>query len=162
MVIRLENAGAKNPLNWASSEVSEGIPQFGRFLLLKTLFDLAKSTKDIIAIGADFDDSLDQKYNEIKNAVGADKLNDFLNSYSKGMIYNVISVVDDGNVNCDRDKVSWNLMMTDENDELTGQIIQGLHEDFINFEDEISYKLFLYFLSVRFIFSFNSLSSFVV
>ncbi|KPH14721.1 hypothetical protein [Chryseobacterium sp. ERMR1:04] len=137
LVMRLGNAGAKNPSSWASSEVTEGLPQFARFLVLKSLFDIAKSTDDNIAMAADFDDELDEKYNTIKDAVGEEKLLSFLSAYSKGIIYNVIGLLDEGNQESDRDKISWTLMKTDENFESTGQIIQGLHEDFLEFEDEI-------------------------
>lgn len=137
LVMRLGNAGAKNPSSWASSEVTEGLPQFARFLVLKSLFDIAKSTDDNIAMAADFDDELDEKYNTIKDAVGEEKLLSFLTAYSKGIIYNVIGLLDEGNQESDRDKISWTLMKTDENFESTGQIIQGLHEDFLEFEDEI-------------------------
>lgn len=137
LVMRLGNAGAKNPSSWASSEVTEGLPQFARFLVLKSLFDISKSTDDNIAMAADFDDELDEKYNTIKDAVGEEKLLSFLSAYSKGIIYNVIGLLDEGNQESDRDKISWTLMKTDENFESTGQIIQGLHEDFLEFEDEI-------------------------
>lgn len=137
LVTRLGNAGAKDPSSWASSEVTEGIPQFARFLVLKSLFDIGKSTEDNIAMAADFDDELDEKYNAIKDAVGEEKLLDFLTSYSKGILHNVVSLLDEGNQESDRDKISWTLMKTDENFEPTGQMIQGLHEDFLEFEDEI-------------------------
>jgi hypothetical protein len=137
LVIRLEHAGAKNPLGWASSEVTEGIPQFGRFLLLKNLFEIGKSTEDNISIAGDFDDELDAKYTEIKNIVGEEKLLPFLSSYTKGVLYNVVELLDEGNRQSDQDKISWTLMKTDENFKPTGQIIQGLHEDFIEFEQEI-------------------------
>ena len=137
LVIRLENAGAKNPLQWASSEVTEGIPQFGRFLMLKSLFDISKSTDDNISMAGDFDENFDEKYAEIKDIVGQEKLLAFLTSYSKGIIYNVVEILDEGNREVDRDKISWTLMKTDENFEPTGQIIQGLHEDFLEFDNEI-------------------------
>jgi hypothetical protein len=137
LVIRLENAGAKNPLQWASSEVTEGIPQFGRFLMLKTLFDISKSTEDNISMAGDFDEDFEDKYSEIKDIVGQEKLLAFLTSYSKGIIYNVVELLDEGNREADRDKISWTLMKTDENFEATGQIIQGLHEDFLEFGNEI-------------------------
>ncbi|MFC6096329.1 hypothetical protein ACFPVY_06680 [Flavobacterium qiangtangense] len=137
LVIRLDNSGAKNPLQWASSEVREKIPQFGRFLVLKSLFDIAKSTKDNISMADDFDEDFNEKYTEIENILGQEKLSDFLKSYSKGIIYSVIGLLDEGNINSDRDKISWTLMKTDENFETTGQIISGLHEDFLEFEDEI-------------------------
>lgn len=46
LVNRLRNAGAKNPFSWANSEIQEGIPQFARFLVLKSLFDIAGSPED--------------------------------------------------------------------------------------------------------------------
>ncbi|GEJ32479.1 conserved hypothetical protein [Flavobacterium psychrophilum] len=137
LVIRLENAGAKNPLSWANSEVSEKIPQFGRFLVLKSLFDIARSTEDNISMAVDFDEDIEDKFEEIKEKVGQEKLFDFLKSYSKGMIYNIIGLLDEGNLEVDRDKISWALLKTDDNFEPTGQIIQGLHEDFLEFENEI-------------------------
>ena len=137
LVIRLENAGAKNPLSWANSEVNEKIPQFGRFLMLKSLFDIAKSTEDNISMAGDFDDDFEEKLDEIKDKIGEEKLFDFLTSYSKGIIYNLIELLDEGNREIDRDKISWTLIKTDENFEPTGQIIQGLHEDFLEFEYEI-------------------------
>ncbi|SHF81564.1 hypothetical protein SAMN02787100_2670 [Chryseobacterium sp. OV279] len=137
LVMRLRNAGAKNPSSWASSEVTEGIPQFARFLILKSLFDIAKSTYDNITMASDFDDEVEEKYDAIKDIVGEEKLLSFLTSYSKGIIYNVVGLLDEGNQEADRDKISWTLMKTDENFQSTGQVIQGLHEDFLEFEDEI-------------------------
>ncbi|WP_337085141.1 hypothetical protein [Elizabethkingia anophelis] len=137
LVIKLEKAGARNPLSWASSEVTEKIPQFGRFLVLKSFLDIAKSTEDNLTMAEDFDEEMEDKLEEIKEKVGEEKLFDFLKSYSKGMIYNIIELLDEGNREAERDKISWTLMKTDENFEPTGQIIQGLHEDFLEFEDEI-------------------------
>jgi len=137
LVIRLENAGAKNPLSWAYSEVIEKIPQFGRFLVLKSLFDIVKSTEDNISLAGDFDEDFEEKFKELKERIGQDKLFDFLTSYSKGMIYNIIELLDEGNREVSRDKISWTLMKTDDTFEPTGQIIQGLHESFLEFENEL-------------------------
>jgi hypothetical protein len=137
LVTRLDNAGAKNPLQWASSEVREGIPQFGRFLMLKNLFDIGKAIQGNISTAGDFDEEFDEKYTEIKNTIGQEKLLNFLTSYSKGIIYNVIGLLDEGNIDADRDKIDWVLMKTDENFEPTGQILGALHEDFLEFENEI-------------------------
>lgn len=88
-------------------------------------------------MASDFDDEVEEKYNAIKDIVGEEKLLSFLTSYSKGIIYNVVGLLDEGNQEADRDKISWTLMKTDENFQSTGQMIQGLHEDFLEFEDEI-------------------------
>ena len=105
--------------------------------MLKSLFDISKSTDDNISMAGDFDENFDEKYAEIKDIVGQEKLLAFLTSYSKGIIYNVVEILDEGNREVDRDKISWTLMKTDENFEPTGQIIQGLHEDFLEFDNEI-------------------------
>ena len=137
LVIRLDNAGAKNPLQWAFSEVSENIPQFGRFLVLKKLFEIAKSPKENISTAIDFDDEVEEKFLEISKIVGKKKFLDFLISFSKGIMYNVVELIDEGNRNMDEDKVNWVLLKTDEEGKHSEQIIQGLHEDFLEFEDEI-------------------------
>lgn len=136
-VIRLCNAGVKNPSTWAFSKVTEGIPQFARFLILRSLFNIAKSADDNIAMATDFDDEVEEKYNTLKDIVGEEELLSFLTSYSKGIIYNVVGLLDEGTQEAERDKVSWILMKIDENFESTGRMIQGLHEDFLEFEDEV-------------------------
>jgi len=137
LLIRLEKAGAKKPLQWAFSEISENIPQFGRFLVLKKLFEIAKSPKDNISMAYDFDEEIKHKFLEISNIVGEEKILDFLTSFSKGVMYNVAELIDEGNRNMDEDKVNWVLLKTDEDGKHSEQIIQGLHEDFMEFENEI-------------------------
>ena len=138
LVNRLSKAGAKNPLQWARSEVREGIPQFGRFLVLKRLFEIIKSPETNIALASDFDGEIDDKFEEISKTIGKEKLIDFLTSFSKGLASSFIELLDEGNENADEDKVNWVLLKTDDKGEHTEQIIQGLHEDFLEFEDEIA------------------------
>jgi hypothetical protein len=137
LLIRLDRAGAKNPLSWAFSEITENLPQFGRFLVLKKLFEIAKSPSQNIAMAFDFDDEIDDKFSEISKMVGEDKLLDFLSSFSKGIMYNVVELFDEGNRNVKEDKADWVLLKTDENGKHSEQIINGLHEDFLNFENEM-------------------------
>lgn len=137
LVIRLDNAGAKNPLQWAISEIEENIPQFGRFLVLKRLFKIANSPMETISMAEDFDDEIEDKYQEICRKAGKELMSDFLKSFSMGVVWNAMEVLDEGNRNADDDKVSWVLMRTDEDGNPTEQIIEGLHEDFIEFENEV-------------------------
>ncbi|UKB82297.1 hypothetical protein LF887_14925 [Chryseobacterium sp. MEBOG06] len=88
-------------------------------------------------MATDFDDEVEEKYNTLKDIVGEEELLSFLTSYPKGIIYNVVGLLDEGTQEAERDKVSWILMKIDENFESTGQMIQGLHEDFLEFEDEV-------------------------
>ena len=137
LAIRLDRAGAKEPLSWAFSEVRENIPQFGRFLVLKKLFEIAKSPKENYLIAADFDSELKDKYLEISNMFGEERLLEFLISFSKGITWNLMYLLTEGNRNSDEDKVNWVLLKTDENGKHSEQIIQGLHEDFLEFENEL-------------------------
>jgi hypothetical protein len=137
LVLRLDNAGAKNPLQWAYSETKEKIPQFGRFLVLKKLLEIAKSVEDNVAMASDEDYEIEEQFLEIQKIVGEKKLKDWLISYSKGLVYNLLELFDEGNRDYEKDRISWALVKTDEECEPTGQIIEGLHEDFIGFEDEI-------------------------
>ncbi|MBK9580038.1 MAG: hypothetical protein IPO40_23475 [Fibrobacteres bacterium] len=79
LVIRLENAGAKDPLIWACSEVTESIPQFGRFLVLKSLLEISKSTENNISLAGDFDEDFEEKSKELEEKIGRDKLFDIFN-----------------------------------------------------------------------------------
>jgi hypothetical protein len=137
LVIRLDKAGAKNPLQWAFSEVAENIPQFGRFLVLKRLFEIVKSPKENIAMAIDFDDEIEDNFLEFSQKIGEEKFLNFLSSFSNGIMYNIIEMLDEGNQNMEKDKVNWILLKTDENGKHSEQIIQGLHEDFLEFENEI-------------------------
>lgn len=70
LVLKLDNAGAKNPLQWAYSEVREKIPQFGRFLVLKKMFETAKSIDDNVAMASDEDCEIEDQFLEMQKIVG--------------------------------------------------------------------------------------------
>ncbi|GAA3732102.1 MULTISPECIES: hypothetical protein [Flavobacterium] len=140
LALQLEEAGALDPLGWAFSEIKEGIPQAGRFLVLKGLFDIIKSPEENISLAYDFDEEVEEKYLDIQKLVGEEKLSDFLKTFSKGIISNVIDLLDYGNCNSDGE-IGWVLVKTDKEGNLTEKIISGLHEDFLDFEDELkTYK----------------------
>lgn len=139
LALKLEEAGAENPLNWAFSEIEEDIPQFGRFLILKNFYDIIQSTESNISLAKDFDSEAEKKYSEIKNIVGEEKLNVFLKTFSKGIISNVIDFLDDGNCSSDNE-IGWALVKTDKEGNLTKKNISGLHEDFPDFEEELKRK----------------------
>lgn len=64
LVNSLSKAGAKNTLQWALSEIREGIPQFGRFLVLKRLSEIIKSPEENLELASDFDNEINEKYRE--------------------------------------------------------------------------------------------------
>jgi hypothetical protein len=137
LATRIDKAGATKPLTWALSEVKENIPQFGRFLVLKSFLQIAKDARGNVFNALDFDEKIEEKYLEISKMVGEKEFLDFLYTFSKGLMINVCMTFDEGNLDCEEDKVSWEIFQTDENGEHSGRIIQGLHEDWYEFEKEI-------------------------
>lgn len=135
LIDRLEAAGAKKPLPLAFSEINEGIPQFGRFLVLRRLFTIINTPEDNIAMAEDLDEDMEDTYATLEQAVGKEKLQAFLRSYGKGMGYTMLELIE-GNIHYKKDKVTWALTTFNERLEPTRQIIQGLSKSFGDFEDE--------------------------
>ncbi len=135
LVIKLENAGAKNPFSWAFSEVKEGIPQFSRFIFLKHIFDIIDDLENNILLANEVDEfykidiySVSEK---IEKHIGKEEFEKFLKSYTKGVMWQVLNLIDEGNYN-EEDYPMWSLKECN-----SGKNIGGLHEDFYEFEEEI-------------------------
>lgn len=128
-------AGAKNPVSWAYSEVTEGISQIGRYLMLKNLFAVIKDPNCVIVDAAEYDPDIQSKINVVTEVLGEEFLNKMLYAYGKAIISGVISILDEGNYCIDNDCVNWCLSETDAHGKLTGRLIQGLHEDFYDFDE---------------------------
>ena len=128
------SVGAKNPISWAYSEITEDVPQLGRFLLLKHMHGIIKDTNGIIVEASEFDDDIQNKMNLISEVLGEELLNKMLYAYGKAILSGVISFIDEGNYSAKTDGISWHLCETTAKGESTGRVIQGLHEDFYDFE----------------------------
>jgi len=138
LVQKLVRAGATEPKAWAQSEVKENIPQFARFLVLKNLFKIALDVESSLLCANDFSD-ISSQWEEIKGKVGEDTFMDFLQNYSLGLISQVIDVLDSGNPEEAEDGVSWMLAEANGDGELTGRFIEGLHEDALDFMEQVAY-----------------------
>lgn len=138
LVKKLVRAGATEPEDWAKSEVSENIPQFARFLVLKNLFQIAQDVESSLLCANDFSD-MDSQVEEMKGKVGEDTLMDFLQNYSFGLISQVMDVLDSGNPELEEDGVSWILSETNGDGALTERFIEGLHEDALDFMEQVAY-----------------------
>ena len=134
LVEKMNNAGCPAPFSWAFSEVTEGIPQFARYLILKELHRSITDVEEGLSCAEDFTEDIESLYQTAAEAVGEDHIKRLLTAYAKGIIGILISLIDDGNLDRDRDGVSWSLIRTDAEGTPTGQIIEGLHEDFAEFD----------------------------
>jgi hypothetical protein len=134
----LEAAGAKRPLDWALSETDEGIPQFARFRVLQELYQAANSvTNNVDSAEYDFGFNATETYETMAKAIGKKQLDDFLIAYGKGISYNLVTMLDEGNPESERDGFSWRLMKTNLPGDEMLKGIDGLHEDFMEFGDQI-------------------------
>lgn len=135
----LEAAGAKRPLDWALSETEEGIPQYARFRVLQELYQSAYSVTDNIdSAQYDFGFNANETYEALAKGIGREQLDQFLVAYGKGMLYNLVNMLDEGNSESARDGFSWRLMKTNDRGDEMLKGIDGLHEDFMEFDKEIN------------------------
>ena len=137
LVARMVKYGAKRPLSWAWSEFKEGIPQWARFMILKSMYVSIYHVKGNVDSGSEFNPRMNEVYQEIVAVTGEERLKQFLIAYGKGMLYTMLDVFDEGNTNYESND-SWVLVQYDREKEATGKPISGLHEDFLDFEQEIN------------------------
>lgn len=136
LVARMVKDGAKKPFEWAWSEFREGIPQWARFMILKGMYQSAYDIPGNIDSGDEFDQETGNTYQGIVEKVGKEKLHQFLTSYARGMLYNMIGIFDEGNFDNESND-SWLLMTQDRESGEPVKPISGLHEDFMEFDQEI-------------------------
>ncbi|HEU4496013.1 MAG TPA: hypothetical protein VFR70_03090 [Flavobacterium sp.] len=136
LVVRMVKEGATNPLSWAFSQWDEGIPQYERFMILKNLYQYADDVAGSVDSANDFDPGFASAWQEICKAVGEEKLRKFLTSYGRGLFQSMLDILDEGNPDHESDD-SWQLMQYNRTTEATGRPISGLHEDFIDFDQQL-------------------------
>ncbi len=133
---KMDHSGAKNPLGWALSEITENIPQFGRFLFLKELYGIINDVEENLAFADDVDENYEDDIFEVakklKKVIGDKGLNNFLKSYTKGVMWQVTNQID-GTYGFG--EVGWTLK--EFKNGVTKRSINGLHESFNEFEDEL-------------------------
>ncbi|NBM53300.1 hypothetical protein LW139_19170 [Proteus vulgaris] len=132
---QLKAAGATNPKSWANSELQENIPQFARFLVLKGLTDIYRDVEGNINEMDIYSDKANDVYQKLAPQLDKQELKELLHSYGKSIIGKVIDMLDEGYLYDVNDNVGWSLMELDDKGTTTDRLIQGLHEDFIEFEE---------------------------
>ena len=135
----LDEAGAKEPLGWALSQITEGIPQFGRFVFLRELYNIINDTEENLALADDIDEGYEEDIFEVvdklKETLGEQKFDNFLKAFTKGVMWQVINLIDEANHN-QKGEPKWSLKEI-KNDNTIGKTLGGLHESFNQFEDEL-------------------------
>lgn len=132
---QLKAAGATNPKSWANSELQENIPQLARFLVLKGLTDIYHDVEGNISEMDIYSDEITEVYQKLASQIDNQELKGLLHLYGKSIIGKVIDMLDQSYLYGVNDKVGWSLMELDDKGTTTDRLIQGLHEDFIEFEE---------------------------
>lgn len=132
---QLKAAGATNPKSWVNSELQENIPQLARFLVLKGLTDIYHDVEGNISEMDIYSDEITEVYQKLASQIDNQELKELLHLYGKSIIGKVIDMLDQSYLYGVNDKVGWSLMELDDKGTATDRLIQGLHEDFIEFEE---------------------------
>lgn len=132
---QLKAAGATNPKSWANSELQENIPQFARFLVLKGLTDIYRDVEGNLSEIESYSDEATEAHQKLASQFDEQELKELLHFYGKSIIGKVIDMLDQGYLYDVNDNVGWSLMELDNKGTTTDRLIQGLHEDFLEFEE---------------------------
>lgn len=132
---QLKAAGATDPKSWVKSELQENIPQVARFLVLKGLTDIYHDVDENIGEMDIYSDEVTDVYQKLASQFDNQELKRLLHFYGKSVISKVIDMLDQGYLYDVNDKVGWSLMELNEQGETTDRLIQGLHEDFLEFDE---------------------------
>ncbi|HEJ9629280.1 hypothetical protein [Proteus terrae] len=132
---QLKAAGATNPKSWANSELQENIPQFARFLVLKGLTDIYHDVEGNLSEIESYSDEATEAHQKLASQFDEQELKELLHFYGKSIIGKVIDMLDQGYLYDVNDNVGWSLMELDNKGTTTDRLIQGLHEDFLEFEE---------------------------
>lgn len=134
----MQAAGCTAPKDWVNSELREDIPQFARFLMLQEVHQLADAVEDGLAEALFDRPDLEQTLDAARAALGPAALHDLFRAYAKALGNSFVMVLDEGPSTASADTPGWQLMETDAEGEPTGRLVQGLHEDYLDFD--ASYK----------------------
>lgn len=127
-------AGCVKPKPWVSSELSEDIPQFARFLMLKSVHEIADDV-DVVLSNATWErPDLTLTMDRLRHTVPAEDLHVFLRAYAKAMGNLFVTLLDHGPDFSGPGVPGWLLMETDEAGETTDRAVEGLCEDYLDFE----------------------------
>jgi len=125
---RLAALGAEDAESWARSEVSEGIPQQARFLVLRRLWRAAVDTW--AAPGAL--DRLPAAGRLLDAGVDRSDLVRVARAVALQAALDVVVAIDEGyDAEAPEDCPGWQLVETDADENPTGRAVGGLHEDFL-------------------------------
>jgi hypothetical protein len=138
--------GAKEPEQWAHSQVAQGYPQLLRFLFLKSAWNNIPNEGETTWIEHEIERARinpDIPYAGLglslarcrEKGVTAEELNEIARCLRAQMLFSIGYLIDGPtSFHQSLDDISWGLFQTNENGEPIGQQISGLHESVLEFD----------------------------
>ncbi|WP_200773554.1 hypothetical protein [Gemella massiliensis] len=132
----MEEAGFKNSIAAAYSEIEEDIPQFARMTVLKELHKIVRNPEDNLSYADDLaeDDDWDNLLEKFRETFSETEAEKFLRIYTKGVMASIYDFFEEGNPRAEEDSLSWALLETREDGSCSERVIDGFWED--DFVDE--------------------------
>ncbi|HCV95922.1 MAG TPA: hypothetical protein DGV23_04085 [Stenotrophomonas sp.] len=127
-------AGCLDPRDWVGSELAEDIPEFARFLLLREVYQLTDAVQDTLADAVYDQPALQDTLKALHEAVAPAALEALLLAYGRALGNGWVMALDHGPAGQGPDWPGWQLMETDAEGAPSGRLVQGLHEDYLDFE----------------------------
>lgn len=135
LVVRMNNAGFKNNIPAAYSEVTENIPQFARMSVFKEMQKIVRDIEGTLDLADDFYEEDNELLKKFNNCFSDEEANRFLQIYTKAVISRFYSFLDEGNPRLDDDDLNWVLLETKADGSHSERIIEGFLEDDFNEDD---------------------------
>jgi hypothetical protein len=132
----LASNGASEPLSWALSEVTENIAQRARYYVLREFHSSIDDIEGNLDSSSDFCENPQAIFKEICSVIGEESARRFLSAYGKGMLGNCLGIIDEGGFA--NESLGWSLIEEDADGNPTGRIVSGLHEDWIDFSEQVN------------------------
>ena len=135
LVAKMNNAGFRNNIPAAYSEVTENIPQFARMSVFKEMQKIVRDIEGNLELADEFyedDKELLDRFNDCFSESEAER---FLKIYTKAVISKFYSFLEEGNPRSEDDDLNWALLETKADGSHSERIIEGFLEDDFNEED---------------------------
>lgn len=130
----MQAAGCITPRDWVGSELAENIAQFARFRVLRDVHLLVDDVEATLSDIADDHPGLQASLDTLRAALPPNALHALLRAYGKVLGNGFVMVLDEGGMSDDVRAPGWQLMETGADGEPTGRLVQGLHEDYLDFD----------------------------
>ncbi len=130
----MQAAGCTQPRDWVRSELGEDIPQFARFLMLRDVHRLADAVDDTLTEAVYDQPALQHTLDALRAAVPRSSLHALLLAYGKALGNGFVMALDEGPAAQEEGMPGWQLIETDADGAPSGRLVEGLHEDYLDFD----------------------------